>query len=123
MVNKFKWYIENDQFFFLLVLGIVAIAAFGLGRVSVTGLPIISSDDSPEPRIRLIENNAAVDDRLTIPPDAATSETVVGSRNGSRYYDLTCSGVDRIALENRLYFPTSKQALAAGYTPSVRCYE
>jgi len=90
--------------------------------MSVMGIPIALESDTAGPGITLIASQTMVDDRLTVPEDEATPESVVGSRNGTRYYSLDCSGVNRIAPENRIYFPGIDQAKAAGYTPSSQCY-
>ena len=121
--NKFKW-LEDDRNYFVVTLCIIVLAAYGLGRLSVTGAPIILGDSDRQSGIVLVSDAEVVtDDRLTIPKEAITNETVIGSRNGARYYALDCGGVDRISEENRLYFIDAARAKAAGYTPSVQCFD
>lgn len=121
--NKFKW-LEDDRNYFIVTLCIIVLAAYGLGRLSVTGIPIILGDSDRKSGIVLVSDAEVVtDDRLTIPREAITNETVIGSRNGTRYYSLDCKGVDRINKENRLYFFDDDRAKAAGYTPSVQCFD
>ncbi len=45
----------------------------------------------------------------------------VASKNGSKYYLPTCSGVKAIAQPNRVYFSTKTEAVDAGYTPATNC--
>lgn len=45
----------------------------------------------------------------------------VASKNGTRYYLMTCGGVGRIKEENMVYFKTSTEAREAGYTPAKNC--
>jgi len=45
----------------------------------------------------------------------------VASKNGSKYYLPTCSGVKRIKEENKVWFKSAEQARAEGYEPAVNC--
>jgi len=47
----------------------------------------------------------------------------VSSINGSKYYYITCSGVNRIKDENKVYFDTEDEAKDNGYEPSKNCKE
>lgn len=49
------------------------------------------------------------------------SGEVVASRNGTRYYFPWCSGVERIAEENKIIFASKEAAEARGYTPAANC--
>lgn len=42
----------------------------------------------------------------------------VGSKSGKTYYTKDCKGINRIKPENRVYFSTSAEAQARGYTLS-----
>ena len=122
--NKFKWLVTDERVFFVLVLVFIAIAAYGLGRLSVTGVPFTLFEESPSASdVQLLTSTTATDDRLIILEDEVTESTVIGSRNGARYYTPDCTGVERIAKENRLYFVDRKRARAAGYTASTRCFD
>jgi hypothetical protein len=41
----------------------------------------------------------------------------VASKKGKKYYPVTSSAGERIAPQNRVYFPTAEQAERAGYVP------
>ncbi|MHB1769771.1 MAG: hypothetical protein ACYCPH_01680 [Minisyncoccota bacterium] len=60
---------------------------------------------------------------LQTAPDiaATTTEQVVASRNGTKYYHPWCAGADRIAETNKVWFPTAASARSAGYTLSANC--
>ena len=120
--KKFKYLVEDDKIFFLILLFFFAFLAFGLGRISINGIPLVLESNTKKSEVALIVSQSAVDDRLTITKEEATPESVVGSRNGTRYYTLDCSGISRIAHENRIYFLGIDQAKAAGYTPSSQCF-
>jgi hypothetical protein len=51
----------------------------------------------------------------------STTNKYVASKNGRVYYFTWCSGAKRILEENRQYFNSSKDARAAGLTPSKTC--
>jgi hypothetical protein len=58
----------------------------------------------------------------TVPlPVASTSEQVVASKTGTKYYEPTCAGVARIPDANKVWFATPVLAQAAGYTPAAHC--
>jgi len=48
---------------------------------------------------------------------------IVASKNGKRYYYPNCGGINRIKLENRIYFETKEQAEAKGLTLASGCKE
>ena len=49
------------------------------------------------------------------------SGTYVASKNGSKYYLMTCSGVARISEANKVWFASAAAARAAGYAPAANC--
>jgi hypothetical protein len=52
---------------------------------------------------------------VTIPIPAGMR--FVASRRGKKYYSVTSAGGNRIAPENRVYFPNEASAEAAGFSP------
>lgn len=46
---------------------------------------------------------------------------IIASKNGKRYYYKNCGGVNRIKIENRIYFETEQQAEAKGLTLASGC--
>lgn len=50
-----------------------------------------------------------------------TSEEVVASKAGTKYYPPTCAGAKRISKENRIYFASPYLARAQGYEPADNC--
>lgn len=50
-----------------------------------------------------------------------SSEKVIGSKNGTKYYFPWCGGVDRIKPENRVEFASIVLARQNGYTPAKNC--
>ena len=57
---------------------------------------------------------------LSTTPSGSAGE-VVASKTGTKYYLPTCPGVDRISLENKVYFLSAALARAEGYEPASNC--
>lgn len=51
-----------------------------------------------------------------------TNETIVASKNGKKYYLISCNGAKRIHKENKVWFTSAKIARKKGYTPAQRCF-
>lgn len=51
----------------------------------------------------------------------SSAQAFVASKTGKNYYPQGCAGIDRIKVENRIYFATEKDAQEKGYTKSVSC--
>ncbi len=49
------------------------------------------------------------------------SESVVASKNGTKYYLPSCSGANRILEVNKVWFGSPEEAQKAGYEPSATC--
>ena len=86
-----------------LVVVLVGLSAFGLGRLSVTWLPAAAPVPASAKVVSAEEGN------------------YVASKTGTRYYLPSCAGVSNIKEENRVYFVSVAQARAAGYTAAANC--
>ncbi|HUO50737.1 MAG TPA: Ada metal-binding domain-containing protein [Candidatus Paceibacterota bacterium] len=97
-----------SQYGLIILVFLVAFGAFGLGRLSVfeTVQPVLSVETAPVA--------TAI---LALPPGGY----VVASKTGSVYYLPWCSGAQKIAVGNQVWFSSEKDAQAAGYTPSKSC--
>lgn len=105
-----------------IVVALVGLLAFGLGRLSLVG------EAAQAPRVVYPEALAAKPLSSTSAiaaaapkPVAAGQGAYVASKNGSKYYLVTCSGANRIKQENKVYFVSSHDAQAAGYGPAANC--
>lgn len=52
---------------------------------------------------------------------ATTTERVVASKNGTKYYLPSCVGAGRISAGNKVWFASAGAAIAAGYAPAANC--
>ena len=127
MLPKFKSFLANDLLFYSVLLILIAVGSFGLGRLSVSGTKV------PEKPLFLKENITSASVVNAVP--AATASTsvkaevatvsktaaVVGSKSGTKYHLPNCPGAKRIKPANLISFETIDAAKAAGYTPAANC--
>ena len=121
-VSSSSWRIPLFQKLFLsLVIILIALLSFGIGRLSVVGNrepirieydPEISNSQFP------ISNQASVSSALD---KIENSTSVVVSKNGARYHYPYCSGAKQIKEENKIIFATVAAAEAAGYSLAANC--
>jgi len=108
-----------DRFIVPVIIILVGISAFFLGRLSVL----------EEGRGNLIIHPPEDRNAIAQPVDIGEAEkgfvqmekNFVASKNGSRYYLPSCSGVGNIKEENKIWFATAAAAEAAGYTLAANC--
>lgn len=117
-VEKIKGWTKGDEWqdvVIVIIVLFVGIGSFFLGRWSKM--------DSK------IDTNSASLGNLQLPikptETATQAQSVTGnfvaSKNGTKYYPLGCSGIDRIKEENKIYFENETEAAASGRTKSSTC--
>ena len=125
MLEKLKSFLLNDQIFFAIIVVLVGIASFSLGRASVI-------ENSPKPSTVQSSLPAAVTlapaDIKAVPAPQAKAATekaaggeLVGSKSGTKYHLPTCPGAKQIKAENKIFFASREAAEAAGYKPAANC--
>lgn len=117
-IEKYPWV---RKFFLSMVIVLVALLSFGLGRLSGAGDgggiklefdSSISNEAQTGNALNSIENS-----KLKI----ENSTSVVGSSKGTKYHYPHCSGAKRIADANRIIFSSPEAAEASGYTLAANC--
>lgn len=132
MYDNFKRLLSDDVFFYSALLVLIAISSFGLGRFSMaTNMPKIHTLPSTSVIVTKNSSQPALQQELNIPlststptataPLKNTKKIYVGSRNGTKYHLLTCSGAQHIKETNKIFFSSKEDAQKAGYTPSNTC--
>ena len=120
---------ENDLVIIIVII-LVALISFGLGRLSSlreNKTPITidpsTSFDSAQDKSLGVKNltNAAGEGTPATSATAQGEKILVASKNGSKYYYQWCSGVSRIKEENKVWFASKEEAEKAGYTPAANC--
>src|SRR5574344_756483 len=103
---------DKTLFLFSVVIIAVALASFGLGRISSQ----LGKASALEGSIILVEGQEGgfPSEREGIP-----EKRFVASKSGTKYYPLDCGGAKRIKEENKIWFATSKEAEKFGYTLSL----
>lgn len=130
MLTKLKSFLANDLIFYSVLLVLVAVASFGLGRLSVsTG----KSSEKPLFSKEIVTPAAAVEavspattSKATLEPTSPLtkpnqSAAVVGSKSGTKYHLPECPGAKRIKPANLITFESIAAAKAAGYSPASNC--
>jgi len=111
-INRFVSNVNEDVIIVFIII-LVALASFGLGRLSVI-------EENRQPII--LENVASVSSSLK---DHEISDVsggvVVASKNGTKYHYPWCSGAQRIKESNKIQFNSIEEAEKAGYTPAANC--
>ncbi len=114
-----------DDLFLGVIIVLVAIGAFGLGRISkIEGAkqPIrIINEPAQELEAPVIQAPKSGDLGSGAQSSIPSAESLVASKSGTKYYYSWCSGAQKISAANRIYFSTKEEALARGYTPSTTC--
>jgi hypothetical protein len=108
--EKIKRSLADQNLFTAIVLVMVALTAFGLGRGSVRG----------EEPAALVENAPPMV-TPTAPSESLPATFYVASKNGEVYHLPHCSGAKRINEANKITFKTKDEAEAAGYRPAANC--
>jgi len=122
--------VENKKELYLsLIILLVAIISFGLGRLSKireekTPITIesINTETSIAVSNALNKNGAGImleHNSSTISP--SSSKIFVASKNGKKYYYAWCESAKIIKEQNRVWFSTQAEAEKAGYSPAVNC--
>lgn len=101
--------LKKDDFFLFAVIFLVALASFGIGRLSV----IYNEKDHFE--IVYPENQQASAINVVV------ERNYVASISGTKYHLPTCSGAKSIKKENQIWFSTKEEAEQAGYAPAANC--
>lgn len=116
--------LHDDLLFTVVLILLVGIASFGLGRLSViteeatpTAATVVKSRTISEETTRR-SAEMATSTTASLPP---TTGTYVASRNGTKYHLLTCPGAKQMSEQNKIYFNTKEEAASAGYQPAANC--
>jgi uncharacterized membrane protein len=131
MFNEIKLFLRNDTVFYTLVIMGVAIASFGLGRLSVEqmqvkqptagALPLqASAITSPKATTSALEQRLQESTVSSASSTQAATE-FIASKSGTKYHYSWCPGAKQIKEENKIIFNSTDAARAAGYTPAANC--
>jgi hypothetical protein len=132
MPQKLKSVLANEVYFLGILLVLVAVASFLLGRVSA-GWGGGSDTGSGADRVFLATSTmliplqpatAALAPMVSPDEPTAASNTnlpIVASKSGTKYHLVSCASASRIKDTNRIYFASATEAESAGYTKAANC--
>lgn len=108
----------------IIVIILVGICAFGLGRLSVESPKV---DES----VKITNASGIISRSKAQTSFNSSTETksgeislegqYVASKNGKLYYSVGCSGANRIKKENKIWFDTKEEAEKYGLIMSSTC--
>ena len=113
IADKFKGFLADDSFFYGMLLVLLAVTSFGLGRQSV------EYTESREQSAGIVLREAS---EISVNGGAETEPGLyVGSKNTDKYHHVTCPGAAKINEENKVWFVSAEAAEAAGYSKAGNC--
>ena len=101
----------KERIFVVLLLFLVAILAFGLGRLSVF--------EERKTTIQIENLPAGMEDGGVASSSAGI--TVYSSNTGSVYYYATCTGISRLSQNNKISFKSAQDAESYGLHIAPGC--
>lgn len=108
--SRCKRALESDRLFTVLLVVVVSLASFGLGRLSV-----YEHEAGGQAAAIPAASGSAGGDTAVLPGG------VVASTGGTRYHLPWCAGAQQIRKENEVWFESAAAARAAGYLPAANC--
>jgi hypothetical protein len=124
----------KEDVFIVLVIILVGLAGFGLGKLSALEKGREPVKIKPAQFTAIISNATTTHVSLPVispiiaPASAAAMIAVenakgllVAAKGGTKYYFPWCSGVSRIKEENMVWFDSYEQAQMAGYSAAANC--
>lgn len=118
--NRIKSFLEEDVYFYTLLIIVISVLSFGLGRMSMQ-----EAQNPQQPQIVLTEQSAAVVHTAT--NSSITTKKIeaiknfVASKKGTKYHLSTCPGAKQMNEDNKVYFSTEAEAKASGYSRAKNC--
>ena len=131
-MEKIKQFVETEQgkgILSILVIILVALGSFGLGRLSrdQVGPGIAVQEYNLANVINAVENTNTNSTKQNIIKPTETSKSIstgksfFASSRGSKYYSIGCSGGKTLKEENKVWFSSKQEAENAGYELSSTC--
>ncbi len=132
--SKFKALLTNHEVLLALLIMVVSLVSFLLGRLSVSPLGAPTSQNATILGVK--EGEVPKKDEVTPAAEKVGSVTegpakseragvpeggYVASKSGTKYHLPWCSGAKRIKEENKVFFKTKEEAEKAGYSPASNC--
>ncbi|MFZ2038791.1 MAG: hypothetical protein WAV11_02545 [Minisyncoccia bacterium] len=122
LVSDSNW--KSDLFIFLVII-LVGLVGFGLGRLSgfesnneTLDIKKLICPQNFENKLSLKTADGVLTEVAKTPDQKGM---LVASKSGTRYYFPWCSGVSRISEANKVWYNSYEEAQAAGLTAASGC--
>ncbi len=129
--SNFKRLLTGSDILGAGILIIVGIGSFLLGKTweSTPEAQIIHREaaavvTATEPEKSTISEETSVLPQIEVKAASAAVPVeggYVASKNGTKYHLPWCGGAKRILEQNKVWFATKQEAVAAGYAPAANC--
>jgi hypothetical protein len=120
LVKVKEWLLPREgEIFMVIVIVLVALIGFGLGRISALRENKFPIQIDYEEAKSLDPPQGEIGGRTS--DFEQTANLLVGSKNSSVYHFPWCSGAQRISESNKIWFSSKEEAEKAGYRPAANC--
>ena len=119
MQEKLKSLLADDTVYMGLLVVLVAVVSFGLGRHSIEGK--VASAQPAGVVFSEAVNEASSEGVAKAASPEKPEVKLVASKSGTKYHLLNCPGAGQIKEVNKLFFNSTAEAEAAGYSPASNC--
>ncbi len=128
-LRQFKGLVQSTDFILTVLILVVSVVSFALGRVSMnTTEDIVHTSvnnsasvmgSSPIPLPGVLPTSTV---KISSPVISYDSEKMyVASKTGTKYHLPWCGSAKQIKEENKIWFASKEDAEKAGYTPASNC--
>lgn len=130
-LSQFKGYCTSTDVILTVLIVVVSIASFCLGRASVQGNIAVSGQQDAQV-IKSVASEAVKAENVSVPSStntanatpvsgAETQKGYVASKSGTKYHLSWCGSAKQIKEENKIWFATKEEAEKVGYSPASNC--
>ncbi len=115
--------LENDLIIAIVII-LVALISFGLGRLSKireNKTPITIEDVGSKQNLTEKVEPWGIGAESAKEKGSTLDKLFVASKNGTKYHYPWCPGALNIKEENKIWFSSKNEAEKAGYTPAANC--
>ncbi len=120
MIKFLQSNVARDVYIVLIIV-LLAVGSFGLGRLSKGQS---GADDS----VQIIYPSASSQEATALygiteqeDREEAGGSMLVASKNGTKYHFEWCPGAKQMKEENKIYFSSKEKAEQAGYSKAANC--
>ena len=112
---------KRDGFMVLLII-LVALGAFALGRLSTSEhSPLTIGGPASVGSTLMLDAPDVVPSKTNSLPISGSTGSVVASKTGTKYFFPWCGSAGSIKEENKIWFDSPEQARTSGFTPAGNC--